>query len=124
MSFLMDDPIEDALHTYALAETPANFSNKIMRQVRSTKNASMQFHLTWMDYALGLFLALLPAAGFLIWISLPQLALLQLEFQLQLLLTGILQPALVISLAVAGLMLFSVFLVSLNFLLRPRWWLA
>ncbi len=119
MNLQTDDLIEDALRTYPLADLPPGFSKKIMRQVNET-HALPRFRLTWLDYALGFFLALLPVVGFVIWASLPRLALLRLEFQWQLLQASSFQPVLAVSFAVAGLLLFLAFLFSLNFLLRPK----
>ena len=120
-----DDLIEDALHTYPLADVPPNLSSKIMRQIRATKNARVippriPFRLTWMDYALGFFLALLPAAGFIIWVALPRLFLLRLAFQWQLIQTSGFFPILGLSLALAGILLLSAFLFSVSLVLRPE----
>ena len=117
-----NDLIEDALRTYPLTDTPPYFSKEVMRRIGSTTTASppaLRFRLTWMDYALGFFMTLLPAVGFVIWASLPRLALLRLEFQWQVLQASSFLPVLTISLAAAGVLLFSAFLFSLNLLLRP-----
>ena len=117
-----NDLIEDALRTYPLADTPPHFSKEIMRRVNLATNTSqpaLRFRLTWMDYALGFFMTLLPAVGFVIWASLPRLALLRLEFQWQVLQASSFLPVLTISLAAAGVLLLSAFLFSLNLLLRP-----
>lgn len=126
MNIQPDDPIEDALRTYPLADVPPNFSKSVMRRVRATdaRPLAPRFRLTWMDYALGFFLALLPVVGFVIWAFLPRTALLHLELHWQLLQVGILQPVLFVSLVAAAVLLFSAFLFSLNFVLRPRGWLA
>lgn len=126
MNIQPDEPIEDALRTYPLADVPPNFSKNVMRRVRTADARPLvpRFRLTWMDYALGFFLTLLPVVGFVIWAFLPRIALLRLEFQWQLLQAGILQPVLFVSLAAAAVLLFSAFLFSLNFVLRPRGWLA
>src|SRR5688572_30423521 len=115
MNIQPDDPIEDALRTYPLADVPPNFSKSVIRRVRAVdaRPLALRFRLTWMDYALGFFLTLLPAVGFVIWAFLPRTALLHLELQWQLLQAGILQPVLAVSLAVAVVMLFSAFLFSL-----------
>lgn len=116
-----DDMIEDALRTYPLADASPGFSKGVMRRISSKTSApAPRFRLTWLDYALGFFLALLPLVGFVIWASLPRLALLRLEFQWQLLRAGSFQPVLAISLAVAGLLLLLAFVFSLNLLLRPK----
>ena len=132
MNLQTDDLIEDALRTYPLADVPPNFSTGVMRRIGTLQasppalavahsaGASVRFRLTWMDYALGLFLTLLPVVGFIIWASLPRLAFLRLEFQWQLLRASSFQPVLAVSLAAAGLLLLSAFLFSLNFVLRPK----
>jgi hypothetical protein len=124
MNLQTDDLIEDALRTYPLADLPPNFSKSIMRRIdKTTAKASpprLRFRLTWMDYALGFFLTLLPAVGFVIWASLPRLAVLQLAFQWQVLQASGFLPVLAISLAVAGILLLSGFVVSMNLFLRPK----
>lgn len=117
MNLHLDDPIEDALRSYPLAETPLDFSKKVMQQI--TSPPALRFRLTWMDYALGLFLALLPAVGFFVWISLPPLALLNLEFQWQMVQASGILPILTLSLAVVGMLLFSGLLFSINLFFRP-----
>ena len=127
MNDYTDDLIEDALRTYPLADTPPRFSKEVMQRVGLTATVSppaLRFRLTWMDYALGFFLTLLPAVGFVIWACLPRLALLRLEFQWQVLQASSFLPVLTISLAAAGVLLLSAFLFSLNLLLRPRGSLA
>ena len=122
MNDYTDDLIEDALCTYPLADTPPRFSKEVMQRVGLTATVSppaLRFRLTWMDYALGFFLTLLPAVGFFIWACLPRLALLRLEFQWQVLQASSFLPVLTISLVAAGVLLFSAFIFSLNLLLRP-----
>lgn len=118
----LDELVEAALHTYPLADVPPNFSKSVMQRVRTTDPlaTSMRFRLTWMDYALGFFLTLLPAVGFVLWSFLPRQAWLQIQLQLQLLRWGSIQPLMAGSLIVAGALLFFAFLFSLNFMLRPR----
>jgi hypothetical protein len=120
MNLHTDDLIEDALRTYPLADVPPNFSKNVMRRVNATANPAPRFRLTWMDYALGFFLTLLPAVGFVIWASLPRLAVLHLEFQWQVLQASGFLPVLAFSLAVAGVLLFSGLLFSMNLFLRPK----
>jgi hypothetical protein len=125
-----DDLIEDALTTYPLADVPPNFSHKIMGQIRaaqeikSVRSAAPRtpFRLTWMDYALGFFLALLPAVGFVIWATLPRLALLDLTFEWQLIQfqAESFLPIFGISLGIIGFCLFLAFLFSLPYLFNNR----
>ncbi len=118
----LDELVEAALHTYPLADVPPNFSKSVMQRVRTTDTLAtrMRFRLTWMDYALGFFLTLIPAVGFALWSFLPRQAWLQIQLQLQLLRWGSIQPLMAGSLIVAGALLFFAFLFSLNFMLRPR----
>lgn len=115
----VDELIEDALRTYPLADVPPNFSKMVMSQVRTTP-ASARFRLTWMDYALGFLLTLLVTAGFAIWSFLPRQALLRLQFEWQVFQASSIQPVVIISLGVAGILLFLALLFSLTFLLRPK----
>lgn len=115
----VDELIEDALHTYPLADVPSNFSKRVMSQVRIAP-ASARFRLIWMDYALGFLLTLLVAVGFAIWSFLPHQALLRLQFEWQVFQASSIQPVVIISLGAAGLLLFLALLFSLIFLLRPK----
>lgn len=120
-----DELIEDALRTYPLAEVPLDLSKRIMRRVATTPQrnpASPQLHfrLTWMDYALGFFLALLPAVALVIWVTLPRLGLLRLELQWQLIQASGLLPILGISLGVAGVLMLLAFVFSVSFVFRPE----
>jgi hypothetical protein len=122
-----DDLIEDALRTYPLADVPPNLSVKIMGQIRMQKIKSVgiaapriQFRLTWMDYALGFFLALLPLVISVIWATLPRLVLLRLIFQWQVIQASGFFPIVGLSLAVGGVLLLSAFLFSISFVLRPE----
>jgi hypothetical protein len=114
-----DDLIETALSTYPLADLPPNFSRRVMRQVRAIPPSS-RFRLTWMDFALGLFVAMLPGIGFIVWIFLPHQVVLDLRFQWMLFQSNPLQPVLLLSLAAAALLLFFAVLLSIGLLLRPR----
>lgn len=127
MNQTTDDLIEDALRTYPLAEVPAALSRKIMEQIRTQEIKSiriavprMRFRLTWMDYALGFFLTLLPAAGLVIWATLPRLALLRITYQWELLQTSGFFPVLGASLAVGSVLFLLAFLFSINLVLRPE----
>ena len=123
MNIHPDELIEDALQTYPLAQVPARFSGQVMKRVRAQPNTSqarMRFRLTWMDYALAFFVALLPPLGFGLWSILPYQAVLQLQFQWQLLQWNSLQPVMALSLGAAGVLLLLAMLFSLNLVLRPR----
>jgi hypothetical protein len=71
-----------------------------------------------MDWALGLFLLLLPVIGLVIWGTLPPLVLLRLVFEWQMIEASGLLPLLSVSLAVAGGVLLSAVLFSVSFVLR------
>jgi hypothetical protein len=114
-----DELIENALRTHSLAELPPRFSEGVMQRVQSMP-AAYRFRLTWMDYALSLFVSILPIAGFAVWYFLPREVLLDLQFQWQVLQSSRLQPLVVLPLGVAGALLFFAFVISLNIVLRPR----
>jgi hypothetical protein len=120
-----DELIEDALWAYPLAEVPLDLSKRIMQRVattpqRNTVPPQVRFRLTWMDYALGFFLALLPVVGLVIWVTLPRLGLLRLELQWQLIQASGLLPVLGISLGVAGGLMLFAFVFSVSFVFRPE----
>lgn len=123
-----DDFLEAALNNYPLAEAPSDLSQRIMQRVTTTPQRTkdgrpaprMRFRLTWMDFALGLFLLLLPAIGLVIWATLPPLVLLRLVFEWQMIESSGLVPLLSLSLTVAGGLLLSAVLFSVSFVLRPE----
>lgn len=117
------DLIEDALHTYPLADLPTGFSKRVMEQVRASQTP-IRFRLTWMDYALGLLFSLLTAVGFLTWISLPRQVFLRLQFQWFLFQQPRVEILLLVSLAVAGALLLVGLLVGVRLLSQPRMRLA
>ena len=105
-----DELIEDALHSYPLAEVPPNFTVQIMRQIQKTQPAP-KFRLTWMDYALGLFLCLLPMTGIMAWAFLPWQIFARLQYQWLMLSSPALEPV-AISLAVTALLLAMLALIA------------
>ena len=111
--------IESALSTYPLADVPQDFSKRVMRQVKA-QPASHRFRLTWMDCALGLFVAVISVVGLAVWFYLPHQALLDLQFQWQAVQSSSLLSLVIPSLAGAGALLFILFLISLSILFRPR----
>jgi hypothetical protein len=117
------DLIEDALHTYPLADLPTGFSKTVMEQVRASQTP-IRFRLTWMDYALGLLFSLLTGVGFLVWISLPRQVFLRLQFQWSLFQQPRVEILLLVSLAAAGALLFVSLLVGVRLLSQPRMRLA
>ena len=114
-----DELIEAALRTYPLAELPPGFSKRTMQRVQIVP-AAYRFRLTWMDYALGLFVAVLPMVGFAVWYFLPRQVWLNLQFEWQVFQSSSLQPVMVTSLVVAGGLLFFAFVLSLNLVLQSR----
>jgi len=113
-----DELIEEALRSYPLAEVPPNFSIQIMRQIRKTQPAP-KFRLTWMDYALGLFLCLLPVTGFAAWALLPWQIIARLQYQWLMLSSPALAPV-AVSLAVVTLTLAMLALIAgTSWLIRP-----
>jgi hypothetical protein len=114
------DPLEDALQNYPLADPPRDFSANVMRHVRDSQ-APVKFRLTWLDYALGLFLTALPATALLIWAWLPREVVLRLQFEWLLFQQPRIENLVLISLLVAGGFLFASFLVVLlRFISLPR----
>ena len=102
--------IEDALRTYPLADVPPNFSRMVMRQIQKTQ-PTPKFRLTWMDYALGLFLCLLPVTAFVAWAFLPWQIFARLQYQWLMLSSPALEPV-AISLAVTALLLAMLALIA------------
>jgi hypothetical protein len=111
--------IEEALSTYPLAEVPPNFSMRIMRQIRKTQPAP-KFRLTWMDYALWLFLCLLPVTGFAAWAMLPMQVIIRLRYQWLMLNSPALEPV-AITFLVSALGLAALALIAgTSWLIRPQ----
>ena len=117
--------LDDALRAWPLAEVPPGFSKNVMEQIESrqatvqmSQVVGLKFRLTWMDFALGVFLSLLPALGLIAFLSLPRKLLLYLQYQWLLLQSPAFQPVLLAFLG-AGVMLFLIFLLSLRYIL-PR----
>lgn len=75
----MDLMLEDALRTYPRAQTPRGFSSRVLQRIETAPRASLQFRLTWLDAALGLFAMLTPFVAILAWNSLPLTGLLRLR---------------------------------------------
>jgi hypothetical protein len=114
-----DELIEAALRTYPLADVPPNFSRMVMRQIQKTQPAP-KFRLTWMDYALGLFLCLLPVTGFVAWAFLPPQIFARLQYQWLMLSSPALEPV-TVSLAVTALVLSMLALIAgMRWLIRPQ----
>ena len=109
----MNDPIEEALGTYPMVDVPPDFSKRVMEQIRLTPTR-IGFHLTWMDYALGLFLSLIPALGFIVWAFLPRQFFMLLQYEWLVLQSPAYEPILLASLAAAGLCLILAFVASLS----------
>jgi hypothetical protein len=79
---------EDALRTWPLAELPAGLPASVLEKIkprqdnaRIVQQSMLKFRLTWMDFALGLFLSLLPVLGFFTLSSLPREFVLYLKYQ-------------------------------------------
>jgi hypothetical protein len=96
-----EEQLEDALHNWPLEEVPAGFSAGVMKRIAPrqvstgrVKLDGLRFHLTWMDFALGIFFSMLPVLGFVTLISLPQRFILNLKYQLLLLQFPAFEPVL------------------------------
>ncbi len=116
-----DKQIEDALRTYPLAEVPPGFSKNILERIKPQRPyAALKFRLTWLDYALGLFLSSLPAVGFVSWAFLPRQVLMRLQYQWLLLRSPALEPILVTSLIAMLILSALTLVVGIRFLIRPQ----
>jgi hypothetical protein len=83
-----EEQIEDALHNWPMAEVPVGFSAGVMERIvpqqsytRIPQKSELKFQLTWMDFALGMFLSSLPVLGFITISFLPQRFILYLKYQ-------------------------------------------
>ena len=83
-----EEQLEDALHDWPMAEVPAGFSAGVMERIayqqsyrQTPQKGELKFQLTWMDFALGLFLSSLPMLGFVTISLLPQRFILYLKYQ-------------------------------------------
>lgn len=74
------DVLEDALRTWPRAQTPRGFSSRVLQRIERTPRAAIQFRLTWLDVALGLFTVSIPPVLLFIWNSLPLTILMRLRF--------------------------------------------
>jgi hypothetical protein len=116
----MNDEFDNALSAWPMNEVPPDFSRNIMEKIKPRNSyAPLKFRLTWIDYALGLFLSLLPAVGFVSWACLPRQFLLRLQYQLLLLQAPIYEPILLITLGAVAILGIATFLIALRFLF-PR----
>lgn len=121
MSTPTDDLIEDALRTYPLADVPPGFSRSVLTKIKPQRPyAALKFRLTWLDYALGLFLSSLPAIGFVSWAFLPREFFVDLQYQWHLLHSPAIEPIMVTSVAAIVVLLGLTLLVGLGFLIRPQ----
>jgi hypothetical protein len=82
--------------------------------------ASLKFRLTWLDYALGLFMSSLPAIGFVSWAFLPREFFVRLQYQWLLLRSPAIEPIVMISAAAMLILATLVLLLGLGFLIRPQ----
>jgi len=121
MSTQNDELIENALRTYPLADVPHGFSKSVLEKIKPQRPyAALKFRLTWLDYALGLFMSSLPAIGFVSWAFLPREFFVSLQYQWFLLHSPAIEPIIITS-AAAMLILSAVALViGIRFLIRPQ----
>ena len=96
-----EEQLEDALHAWPLPESPAGFSTAVMERIapqqfhtRILQKSELRFRLTWMDFALGMFLSFMPVLGFVAVRYLPQEFILSLKYQWLLLQFPGFEPAL------------------------------
>jgi hypothetical protein len=119
MNIPTDDLIEDALRSYPLAELPPGFSARVMRQIQAPR-AVPKFHLTWLDYALGFFLCMLPGIGLVSWAFLPWQVFMRLQYQWLLLSSPAFAPFVTALLVAAAVLTGLAAIVGLRFLIRPQ----
>jgi hypothetical protein len=116
-----DELFEAALRAWPLAETPHGFSHSVLERIKPPRpHAQLKFRLTWLDYALGLFLSLLPAVGFVSWAFLPRDFFMRLQFQWLLLNSPAFAPVLTASLAAMLVLAALILIVGIQFLIRPQ----
>ncbi|HEY3312835.1 MAG TPA: hypothetical protein VGK00_14440 [Anaerolineales bacterium] len=114
-----DELIEDALRTYPLAQVPPGFSAGVMRQIQTPRPAP-KFRLTWLDYALGIFLCMLPGIGLVSLAFVPWQVFTGLQHQLLLLSSPAFVPMLIGLLLAAAVLAGLVAIAGLRFLLQPQ----
>lgn len=116
-----DELIENALRTYPLADVPPGFSRSVLTKIQTQRpHAALKFRLTWLDYALGLFMSSLPAIGFVSWAFLPRELFVRLQYQWLLLRSPAIEPIVMISVAAMLILATLVLLLGLGFLIRPQ----
>jgi len=118
--------LEDALRTWPLAEIPTGFSTSVMEKIKpwpsyaqTPQKSKLKFRLTWMDYALGLFLSLLPVLGFITITSLPRRFVLYLKYQWLVLQFPAYEPVLFAIMGGIAMLLLLTFVLSLRYIF-PR----
>lgn len=114
-----DELIENALRAYPLADVPANFSKRVMRQIQ-TPHAPLKFRLTWLDYALGLFLSILPAVFFVSWAFLPRQFFMRLQYQWLLFSSPAFEPFVSTFLIAAAVLSVIALIIGMRFLIHPQ----
>jgi hypothetical protein len=117
---------DDALQAWPLKEVPAGFSTSVMEKInarefytQTPRVVTLKFHLTWMDYALGLFLSLLPVLAFVTFLFLPRKFVLYLKYQWLLLQFPAYEPVLFAVVGTVVMLVLLVFVLSLRYVF-PR----
>ena len=118
--------LEDALKAWPLVEVPPRFSKSVMEKIKprqlythNSRAVYLKFRLTWLDYALSIFVSLLPVLGFIVYLSLPRKLSLYLQYQWLVFQSPIYQPVLFTMLG-ALVMLLLIFLFSLRYILPQQ----
>jgi hypothetical protein len=119
--------LEEALYDWPLDEVPAGFSDGVMQRIEARPEAPSvrpvekpKFRLTWLDYALGLFLSLLPALGLLTLPSLPRKFFLYTQYQLLAVQSPAYEPVLLALVGAAVMLLLLVCLLGIRTILPQR----
>ena len=118
--------LEDAPHSWPLAEVPPEFAKGVMEQIkpRQSNNQVSQMdkpksHLTWVDYALVIFLSTLPMLGLIAYLSLPRKLSLYLQYQWLLIQSPAYEPVLFAFIGAIVMLFILIFLIGLRYIL-PR----
>jgi hypothetical protein len=116
-----DELIENALRTYPLADVPPGFSRSVLERIKpQCPYAALKFRLTWLDYALGLFMSSLPAVGFVSWAFLPREFFVRLQYQWFLLRSPAIEPIVITSVAAMLVLSIVALIIGIRFLIRPQ----
>ncbi len=113
------DVVEDALRTWPRAQTPRGFSSRVLQRIEKTPRFELQFRLTWLDIALGLFTVSIPPVLLFVWNSLPIVVLMRLHVQISVLQNAPESQEILFLTVLGAAMLFALLALAI-FLFAPR----